>query len=239
MLISELKPQEEILGFLEGKENLFLVGCSGCAEVCETGGDAQVKWMEEELGKAGKKITGKVSVDFLCSKALAGVRLRRRIQEVDRADALLVMSCGIGVQAVAAIVDRPAYPAANTISLGGHQGVWRGEERCAQCGDCVLHLTGGICPVTFCSKGMLNGPCGGYSSSGKCEVDTQMNCGWVMIYNRLKTLGQLDRFKQIVEAKRYAKMRPPDTLRGTTFWAVEQRNDAPAKVAGALVEEDR
>ena len=222
MLISELKPQEEILGFLEGKESLFLVGCSGCAEVCETGGEAQVKEMQARLEGAGKRITGGVSVDFLCSKALAGIRLKRHLDRVNEAEGLLVMSCGIGVQAVATIVDKPTYPAANTVSVGGHQGVWRGEERCAQCGDCVLHMTGGICPVTFCSKSMMNGPCGGYSSDGRCEVSHEMDCGWVMIYNRLKTLGQLEQFAHIVEAKKHAKSRPPDHLRSTTLWAVEQ-----------------
>lgn len=221
MLISELKPQDEILGFLDQEKSLFLVGCSGCAEVCDTGGEDQVAQVSEELASQGKEIAGQVNVDLLCSKALAGVRLRRHLQEVDRSDAVMVLSCGIGVQVVAALVDKPTYPATNTVSVGGHQGVWRGEERCAQCGDCVLHLTGGICPVTFCSKSMMNGPCGGYSAEGKCEVDPEMNCGWIRIYRRLERLGRLDDFRQIVDAKRRALARPPDRLRGTTMWAVE------------------
>ena len=222
MLISEQKPIEEILTMLEEHGSVFLVGCSGCAEVCETGGDAQVTSMAEALTAAGKEIAGRVSIDFLCSKALVGVRLMRRFQEIECADALLVMSCGIGVQAVAAIVDKPTYPADNTLSLGGAQGVWRGEERCAQCGDCVLGLTGGICPVTACSKNLMNGPCGGYTQEKKCEVDETMDCGWLQIYERMKKLGRLDQMKRISEAKDYQRTSPPARLRSTTLWAVEQ-----------------
>ena len=222
MLISEQKPIEEILALLETHGSVFLVGCSGCAEVCETGGDAQVTRMAEELTAAGKEIAGRVSIDFLCSKALAGVRLMRRFGEIEPADALLAMSCGIGVQAVSAIVDKPVYPADNTLSVGGAQGVWRGEERCAQCGDCVLGLTGGICPVTACSKSLLNGPCGGYTPEKKCEVDETMDCGWLRIYERLKKLGRLDQMKRITEPKDHQRMFPPARLRSTTLWAVEQ-----------------
>ena len=38
MLISEQKPMEEILASLDGEQNIFLVGCKGCAEGCESGG---------------------------------------------------------------------------------------------------------------------------------------------------------------------------------------------------------
>jgi hypothetical protein len=235
MLISELKPQDEILGILEQKESVFLVGCSGCAEVCDTGGEAQVAQMAGDLTGQGKKVSGSVNVDFLCSKALAGTRLRRRLSQIDQADAALVMSCGIGVQVVASLIDTPTYPATNTVSVGGHQGVWRGEERCGQCGDCVLHLTGGICPVTFCSKSMMNGPCGGYSAEGKCEVDPAMDCGWVRIYQRLDRLGRLDDFREIVAAKQHARAWPPARLRGTTIWAVEEQNGLVDEAAEAVV----
>jgi hypothetical protein len=232
MLISELKPQDEILGILGQKESVFLVGCSGCAEVCDTGGEASVAQMADDLTAQGKAIAGSVNIDFLCSKALAGTRLRRRLDTIAAADAALVLSCGIGVQVVATLLDTPTFPATNTVSVGGHQGVWRGEERCGQCGDCVLHLTGGICPVTFCSKSMMNGPCGGYSSEGMCEVDPEMPCGWVKIYQRLDRLDRLDDFRKIVSAKKHWAGWPPARLRNTTIWAVEE-TDLPGELAAA------
>ncbi len=69
-------------------------------------------------------------------------------------------------------------------------------EKCGGCGDCVLHLTGGICPIVRCAKSLLNGPCGG-SQNGKCEVDPQgIDCGWQLIYDRMKRLGLLARLEE-------------------------------------------
>jgi len=108
----------------------------------------------------------------------------------------LVLSCGIGVQAVSNVVNKTVRPALNTMSLGGFQGLWPSEERCGQCGDCVLDLTGGICPITRCAKSLLNGPCGG-SSNGKCEISKDIDCAWHLIIERLEALGELDRIKPI------------------------------------------
>ena len=68
------------------------------------------------------------------------------------------------------------------------------EYKCDQCGECYLNLTGGICPITACSKSLVNGQCGG-SKNGKCEVDSEMECGWERIYRRLKEIGRLDALK--------------------------------------------
>lgn len=49
---------------------------------------------------------------------------------------------------------------------------------CKMCGQCVLSLTGMACP-TNCPKRMRNGPCGGVSVEGMCEVVPTMRCVWV------------------------------------------------------------
>ena len=76
------------------------------------------------------------------------------------------------------------------------------------CGVGVQYLaeTGGICPIARCSKRMLNGPCGG-SDQGKCEISKDVPCGWELIYERLKTLGQLDRFEKPVDPKDWSTSR--------------------------------
>jgi len=223
MLVSELKPWEEILGYLDGESKVFIVGCKGCAEVCQTGGEAQVLEMKQKLEQQGKTVTGYTVVDFLCDRALVKLRLRALEEEVMAADSLLVMTCGVGVQATAAVVNKVAHPACNTMNLGGARGEWRGSERCRECGDCLLDITGGICPLTACSKGLINGPCGG-AKDGKCEVEPDVrDCGWHLIYQRLKKLNRLDKMKTIVPPKNYSKMEPPKQLRSTIMWALEQK----------------
>lgn len=222
MLLSQQKPLEEVLRSLEGENNIFILGCSGCAEASGTGGKPQVLEMKGKLEQAGKKVTGWSVVDFLCQKALVQSRLRARGRELGAADSILVMTCGVGVQAVAAVSDKITHPGCNTISLGGMRGEWQGSERCQECGDCVLDYTGGICPLTACSKSLLNGACGGTTKEGKCEVDSEMDCGWLKIYERLEKLGRLDKLRQIHDSKDHSKALPPKGLRHTSRWALEE-----------------
>jgi len=224
MLISELKPMEEILGYLDGENSIFIVGCKGCAEVCQTGGEAQVAEMKQKLEQEGKRVTGTTVVDFLCDKALIKLRLLPHEEEIVASDSLLVMTCGVGVQATAAVVEKVTHPACNTVNQGGARGEWRGSERCHECGDCLLDLTGGICPITACSKSLINGQCGG-SKDGRCEVEPDVReCGWHLIYERLKKLDRLDSLKRIVPPKAFSRMEPPRELRSTIMWALEQED---------------
>lgn len=223
MIISEQKPLPEILQTLAGEQSIFLVGCKGCAEACHTGGEAQVMEMKQKLEAEGKKIAGSTVVDFLCDKALVKFRLKAHEEEINSADSLLVMTCGIGVQATAAVVDKVTHPACNTINVGGSRGEWRGEERCLECGECLLEYTGGICPLTACTKSLINGPCGG-AKNGKCEFEPDTrDCGWQLIYERLKKLDHLDKMRTILTAKDWSKMRPPPSLRSTIMWALERK----------------
>jgi ferredoxin len=223
VIISELKPLPEILGYLEKDRKLFIVGCKGCAEVCHTGDEAQVLDMKRKLEQEGKAVTGYCIVDFLCDKALIKTRLFPHEDEINDSDSVLVMTCGIGVQATAAVVNKLVHPAANTINVGGTVGTWRGSERCRECGDCVLDWTGGICPLTACAKWLINGPCGG-AKDGRCEVEPDVrDCGWHLIYQRLKKLGRLDKMRTTMPlVKNYAKMEPPKALRSSIMWALEQ-----------------
>jgi len=220
MIVTKLKPLKEILNILKEVDKIFLIGCGGCAEACETGGEPQVRQLEQELKEKGKQITGWVVIDFLCNKALVGMRLAYKLREISKADCLLVLSCGVGVQAVAATVDKLTFPALDTISLGGFQGTWPSSERCYQCGECILYLTGGICPLTACAKHLLNGSCGG-SDKGKCEVHPDRDCAWYLIYERLKKVGRLDILRKIAQPKNYNKMEASQEIRTSTYWALE------------------
>jgi hypothetical protein len=221
MIVSAQKSWEEILGYLEGEDNIFLLGCNGCAEASGSGGPAEVAEMQQKLEEAGKKVTGAMVIDFLCQRALVKSRLRPRIEQVVAADSILVMTCGIGVQAVAASVNKTCHPACNTINMGGSRGTWTGDDRCLECGDCLLEYTGGICPLTACTKSLINGACGG-ASEGKCELDPDKDCGWELIYERLKRTNQLNKLRRFIPPKSWDKMMPSPKMRSSALWALEK-----------------
>ena len=217
MIISEQKPFEEILGYLDGENAVFVLGCNGCAQSSGSGGPVQVAEMKTRLEGAGKTVTGTKVIDFLCEKALVKSGLRGKIEEVQQADSVLVLTCGIGVQAVAASLTKPVCPGCDTINLGGKRGEWEGSERCAECGQCYLFYTGGICPITACTKGLVSGACGG-ANHGMCEVSPDKPCGWELIYERLKEKGQLERLALMVDVPDYRKrMLRPEMLHTQRF----------------------
>lgn len=227
MLVSELKPTQEILDLLEGAQRLFLVGCNGCSDVCETGGPSVVADAAKTLSGQGKTIAGTTNVDFLCNKVLTGTMLVRHAQRLNPADALVVFSCGVGVQVVAAVIDKPVFPATNTLSMGGAFGLWPGAEKCGQCGDCLLGYTGGICPVVGCAKGLVNGQCGGTTDQGDCEVEQGRPCAWAQIYERLKRVGRLDLLKRTAPLRDRSKTMPTVATRKTLYWAIDQDVNSP------------
>jgi len=203
MLISEQKPLEEILSYLEGEKSVFVVGCRGCAEGWNSGGEKQVAEMRNTLQGKGKTVSGSVVVDMLCDKALTALKLRAYKQEIAAADSILVLTDGAGVQTVAEVADKVVHPGCNTLSAGGAHAEWKEAERCLECGDCVLEFTGGLCPIARCSKLLLNGPCGG-SQGGKCEVDPSIPCVWQQIIDHLTKLGRLDKLDKLVTAKNWS-----------------------------------
>jgi ferredoxin len=199
MVIGEGKPLREILAMIEGHSRIILAGCRGCVTVCSAGGEKEVGILSSAVSLAretqGKKITIKeVTIERQCDPEY----LEQIRSIVDEHEAILSIACGAGVQFLAETYRKtPIYPGINTNFIGvtQEQGVW--TERCQSCGDCKLHLTGGICPITRCAKSLFNGPCGG-SSKGKCEVNPETECGWQMIYDRYKDLGCLERLEVII-----------------------------------------
>ena len=221
MNATERKPPEEIIESLAGVEKVFILGCQGCPIGCETGGQPWVDEMTAALKEAGKEVTGSALIDMICNKAIVGIKLGRVIEKVAAAEAILVGSCGVGVQSVGNMVGRLAVPAMNTICMGDYQGLWPSEERCAECGECMLAQTGGLCPITLCAKGLVNGMCGGTGDDGSCEVSPERRCGWQMIYERLEALGRLDDLRRDNAPKDFRKRDISDARRKSIFWALE------------------
>jgi ferredoxin len=204
MIITEKKEYKKILENLKGADSIYVVGCGRCATSCSTGGEDQVKEMADALKKDGKKIAGTYVIEAPCDERLTAKFARSEGPRIKKAEALLVLGCGAGVQTVSDISKLPTYPALESVFLGKTKSLGRFYELCVMCGDCALEETGGICPVARCSKHLMNGPCGG-SHKGKCEVDPNLDCAWYLIFERLKELGQFDKVKKFQKPKDRSK----------------------------------
>jgi hypothetical protein len=236
MNATERKPNDEILRSLEGAAKVFILGCQGCPIGCETGGEPWLKDMTALLEGAGKAVAGSALVDMICNKAIVGIRLGRQVDSLAAADAIIVGSCGVGVQSTGNMVGRRAVPAMNTICMGDYQGLWPSSERCAECGECVLAWTGGLCPITLCAKSLINGQCGGTGYDNSCEVSRERPCGWHLIYDRLKSLGRLEDMRRLQAPRDSRKRDISDANRRTIRWALEaaaQEEAAPQQAQPA------
>jgi ferredoxin len=202
MITAERKPMEELIEYLRPYHRILLVGCNECVTVCSAGGRKEVGILSSALQmafmKAGKTLEVKeMTLERQCDPEY----VEELVNQIDQVEAVMSMACGCGVQEIARrFKTKPVFPAVNTEFMGAseRQGVW--VERCQGCGECVLGLTGGICPIARCSKRLLNGPCGG-STNGKCEVDPSIECAWQLIWDRLKALGIEDKYEENIAAK--------------------------------------
>ena len=199
MLITKLKPKSDILP-LPGASTVVVI-CEGCNEVCFP--KAEATELRKLLSESGESLI-EITTDYICNPDHLKLQVEGHLEKIGTADSVLVLSCGVGVQIVADMFSGiPVFAACDTYPLPGHQGVTPLLHDCANCGECNLNNTGGICPVTSCSKSLLNGQCGG-AKHGKCEVDNDMECGWERIYKRLEELRLLDNLNHPVKVKNFA-----------------------------------
>jgi hypothetical protein len=192
--ITKQKTFEEIQEQLEPFDRIFIAGCGTCATLTETGGVDQVKEMSDKLLELGKRISGTTVIATACDEMTSEV-MKEYNRAIGDANCILVMSCALGVHRISLYIDKPVIPALDTLFIGVEETPGNFREVCAQCGQCVLGATAGICPITTCHKGLLNGPCGG-TNNGKCEIDKEKDCAWTLIYNRLKEQNRLYLMKQ-------------------------------------------
>lgn len=209
--ITQQKPEEEIDQLLEGLGRVFIIGCGTCVTLTHTGGDAEVKFMREKLTGKGKLITGDIVLPVACDN-LTGEALKEYGAQIGQSDALLIMTCAYGVQTIARHLKKMVVPALDTLFIGKETAIGQFDEICTQCGDCILGETGGLCPVTSCHKGLVNGPCGG-TNNGKCEIDEAKDCVWTLIYNRLKELNRLDAMRKLQKPRNYQEEPKPGKYR--------------------------
>lgn len=199
--ITQPKTDEEILRLLTVSDRICILGCGTCTTMTHTGGEAEVAAMKTRMTEAGKLVTGTATLPVACDNLTEHI-VRELDTVIGQADALLVMSCAYGVQTLARQVKKMVIPALDTLFIGKESVSGNYHEICMQCGTCVIGETGGICPVTTCHKGLINGPCGG-TNQGKCEIDKNKDCAWTLIYNRLEELGRLDLMRPLQKPRNF------------------------------------
>jgi ferredoxin len=192
MIVAEQKTLDEVKALVGEAKKVLVVGCGTCVTVCFAGGSREAAITAASL-RMSSKLNGHSQevTDVTVQRQCEWEYLDQISEQVAEADVVLSLGCGIGVQAIVEHYPNAwVVPGLNTSFLGlpTEQGVW--SERCAACGDCVLGLTGGICPIARCSKSLLNGPCGG-SENGHCEIDPNVDCAWQLIYDRLTSMDKL------------------------------------------------
>lgn len=202
MIVAEQKPIDEIKAFLQGQRRVLVLGCGTCVTVCLAGGEREVAALASILRLGGGLELLENTIERQCDAEFFDP-VRR---QAESCDAILSLACGVGVQLAARLFpDKPVYPALNTKFMGTNEAGGKWQENCLACGDCKLGVFGGVCPVTRCSKSLSNGPCGG-SEEGMCEVDPErIECGWQLIYDRLKALGKLETLSENAPARDWSK----------------------------------
>ena len=209
--ITKQKPLDEVKQLLEGFDRVYIVGCGTCTTMTKTGGVEEVAAMKEQLEELGKLVTGTIVIPTACDE-MTEAAVKDNEEAVQQANCILVMACALGVHRASLYLDQPIIPALDTLFIGVEDSPGSFQEVCAQCGQCILGETAAICPVTRCHKGLLNGPCGG-TNDGKCEVDKEKDCAWVLIYRRLEEQGRLDLMRKCQPPKNYQAVLKPGITR--------------------------
>ncbi|MFZ1955418.1 MAG: methylenetetrahydrofolate reductase C-terminal domain-containing protein [Desulfobacterales bacterium] len=200
MIVAKRKPFEEIKEMLKPYKKVLNVGCGTCVSVCLAGGEKEVAVLNTEIEMARKLDNNPIELTAYTVERQCDREYLAELDEMIKdKDAIVSMACGVGIQFLAErFPGKPVFPAVDTTGLAVNQAVGWYEERCRSCGKCVLGMTGGICPVTMCAKGLYNGPCGG-TNKGKCEISQDQPCAWHMIHERLSQQGRLDLIKEYKE----------------------------------------
>ncbi|MBM3254820.1 MAG: 5,10-methylenetetrahydrofolate reductase [Candidatus Omnitrophica bacterium] len=213
MIITEQKPIAQIIDSLKDYASVFLVGCGECATTCKSGGEKELLALKAHLEKEGKTVLGMCIPSAPCVASQVKAELAKNIKVLRQADAVLVLACGLGAQSVKDNnrLSLPVLPGCNSLFGAVIDAQGNFYEKCSFCAECVLDITGGICPITLCAKGLLNGPCGGMNQ-GKCEVDKDKDCAWVLIYKELEKKNKLTDLKKIHPVKDHKKALRPRKL---------------------------
>ena len=208
MIIAEQKPIDEIIRSVEPYKRLVVSGCGVCVTVCMSGGEKEALRIASLLRLSAKDAKKDVHISVTTPFRQCDMEFLDGFEEeMEEADCILSMACGAGVQFMAEkFPDKVVLPGLNTTFIGVNRDLGYWTEMCQCCGSCILEKTGGVCPVSRCSKSIFNGPCGG-SANGKCEIDENTDCAWQLIYDRMKRIDQLNKLLDLEDIRDWSSSR--------------------------------
>jgi len=208
MIIGKQKPLDEIWDMIKEYKKILVFGCNTCVAICHEGGNKEAEILSSLLRMKAKQEGFDLEItDSGIERQCEHEYFDQAAEDIESVDAVLSIACGAGVQFLGEkFPHKTVLPGLNTTSIGVVDAPGEFSERCQMCGDCILHLTGGICPITRCSKSIMNGPCGG-SNNGNCEIDPSIPCAWQLIYDRLKGQGKLDMLNTVIPSKSWITSR--------------------------------
>ncbi len=208
MIVGSQKPIDEIWDMVKDFKSVLVFGCNTCVAICHAGGEKEAETIASLIRMRASHEGKKMEVSHMgVMRHCEPEYFDPVMDEIKKYDLVLSTACGVGVNFLS---DRtgniPVYPGINTSFYGAvsEPGVF--EELCAGCGDCILHMTGGICPVARCSKTLMNGPCGG-TNEGKCEIGKDVDCAWYLIVERMKELGTLEKLSEVLPPRSWSTSR--------------------------------
>jgi hypothetical protein len=215
VIVTAQKPLDEILDFLSPYNSILVAGCDGCTQPPRGLREASTLAQLLELGGKLRSNNFNLRVTTLPKQCDSYLTLTALQLQMEGIEAILSLACGLGVQTITQVLpDYPAFPSQNTLFIGAEiREDSTLDERCAACGDCMLAITGGICPIARCAKSLLNGPCGG-SQHGKCEIDPEKDCAWDLVIKRLEKLGRLSVLDEVRAPRNFGQVVRPGRIRG-------------------------
>lgn len=213
MIVAKAKPFADVFEMVSGFSSVLVAGCGSCVAVCLAGGEKEAGILAAAIRLVSSNDGNTIDVEAATVERQCDREFLRLLdKKVQGADAVISLACGAGIQFLGEMYpDTPVFPGVDTSFIGVSEGAGVWTERCKSCNQCYLGITGGICPVTMCAKGLLNGPCGG-PTNGKCETDPERDCAWVQIITRLERQGRLDLLTQIVPPMRNSRRNHPATV---------------------------
>lgn len=208
MIVLKQKALDWIQERLRPYRKVVVLGCGTCATVCFAGGEREVEEFCCALQLALREGQADVQLEgATCKRVCDWEFVEPLLDSLRGADAILSLACGAGSNLLAEkLPTTPIIPGTDTAFLGTNAGPEAWNEYCAACGECILDLTFGICPIARCAKSLLNGPCGGVRD-GKCEVNKDVDCAWAKIVDRAAALGRLEDLERVIPPKNWATAR--------------------------------
>ncbi len=208
MIMGSQKPIDEIWGMVKDFNKVLVFGCNTCVAICHAGGEKEAETIASLIRMRARQEGNNMVVNHMgVIRHCEPEYFEPVMEDVKKYDLILSTACGVGVNFLS---DRtgtvPVYPGINTSFYGSVESSGFFKELCAGCGNCIVHLTGGLCPIARCAKTLMNGPCGG-TNKGKCEVSNDIDCVWYLIVERMKMLGTLEKLSEIQPPRNWATSR--------------------------------